>query len=96
MGSGTTTAQLRALPDGAIYVVPFRAHIEYCKRLLHHLGRDSEAVVFVTLDELECHRPRSRATTLAIDHSIWDWRISSQRQRDLLKRWMGWYVIPPL
>ncbi|WBO23942.1 hypothetical protein [Sphingomonas abietis] len=49
-GSGRTTRQLAALPDGAFYLVPGMGVVRHCQQLLRSAGRQPRAINFVTRD----------------------------------------------
>jgi hypothetical protein len=47
-GTGRTSAQLAALPDGAFYLVHCQEMVRYCRDLLRKAGRRHDAIRFVT------------------------------------------------
>lgn len=72
-GSGRTTRQLAALPDGGVYLVP-RHHpfVGYCKAILRHLGRSPNAITFVTSDLARQSIFGRRIAAWDVDHAYLD------------------------
>lgn len=68
-GSGRTTAQMLAVPQGAYFVWPVGASIGYAQALARHLGR-GDLVVVSAQDGPE--RLRGLNVQLVMDHAAWD------------------------
>lgn len=43
--TGKTTAEMKAAPIGAVYIVQSQKEVEYTRHLAHHLGRDDLHIV---------------------------------------------------
>lgn len=71
-GSGRTSAQLRALPDGAIFLVAHRPMADYCRALLRHLGRDPRSITFVTAGLSRAAMFGRRVGCWGVDHAYLD------------------------
>lgn len=71
-GSGRTTSQLAALPDGGVYLVHTQKMAHYCQRLLEHIGRSRDAVTFVTADLIEQSVWGRRIIAWDVDHAYFD------------------------
>jgi hypothetical protein len=71
-GSGRTSRQLAALPDGGVYLVHTQAMVSYCQRLLNHIGRARDAVTFVTADLTERAIWGRRVSAWDVDHAYFD------------------------
>ncbi len=88
-GSGRTSSQLAALPDGAWYLVPNPAHRAHCERLLAAAGRARSALIFVTAGLSERMIWGLRPPIWDVDHAYFDVarRYRAQRAYDLM--WMA-------
>jgi hypothetical protein len=71
-GTGRTSRQLAALPDGAWYLVPNHAHVAHCKRLLREAGRHHSALLFVTVDACERSVWGRRPIDWDVDHAFFE------------------------
>lgn len=71
-GSGRTTRQLAALPDGGVYLVHTRAMASYCQGLLQQIGRERNAVTFVTAGLREQDVWGRRIVAWDVDHAYFD------------------------
>lgn len=71
-GSGRTSRQLAALPDGGVYLVHTHAMVRYCQGLLQHLGRARDSITFVTADLTERAIWGRRVVAWAVDHAYFD------------------------
>lgn len=86
-GTGRTTRQLAGLPDGGVYVVAHQPSTQHCKALLVDvLGRRSDAVRFVTLEQVRhsALRGLSRTTPIDVDHHAWHVARCDERQAVLM------------
>jgi hypothetical protein len=88
-GSGRTTCQLAALPDGSWYLVAHRRQAEYCERLLRHIGRDPNSIKFATPDLAEAHVWGRRPTEWDIDHAYFDTVPWPRRSRAIEAMWLA-------
>lgn len=71
-GSGRTTRQLAALPDGGVYLVHTQPMVDYCKRLLIHLGRKHDSLTFVTPPNVDRAARGKRIEAWDVDHAFFD------------------------
>jgi len=78
-GSGRTTRQLAALPDGGVYLVHTQAMVRYCQMLLQHIGRARDAIAFVTADLNERAILGRRVTAWDVDHAYFDLAARDRR-----------------
>jgi len=72
-GSGRTSRQLAALPDGGVFIVPHGAMADHCRHLLKEADRRPDAVRLVIVNQLgDADRLRGtpRGTPWAIDHGF--------------------------
>ena len=77
-GSGRTTAQLKALPHGGVYVSCNWKCVSYDMRLAYSLGR--EDISIVSPDRITDNRWQGREfTAIDVDHAF----PSTSRQTDL-------------
>lgn len=68
-GTGRTTRQLAALPDGSWYLVANAREAEYCRRLLSSMGRARNSIKFATPDLAERHVLGLRPPDWDVDHA---------------------------
>lgn len=68
-GSGRTTRQLAALPDGALYLVPHQPMARYCGHLLEAAGRKHDAVRIIAIGDAGLAERRLRGTRRG---TVWD------------------------
>jgi hypothetical protein len=87
-------AALRALPDGSIYIVSTGAEIEYCKRLLEHMGRSPDCLRIIPLSRLRDAERYRRSTVFDVDHAIYEWGMAGASQRHWLRILQQRYVVP--
>jgi hypothetical protein len=83
-GSGRTTRDLKALPDGGVYLVADNAMRNVMLRRVHDLGRDGKVHIF-TISEVLNGRVRGLTITCwDIDHCLClnkrEWREVSMLQ----------------
>ena len=70
--TGRTTAQLVALPDGGVFLVHSRDHVDYCRHLLRKAGRcPNTAIRFATKDSYR-HFIGARFEHFDIDHAYFE------------------------
>ena len=72
-GTGRTSRQLAALPDGGVFLVPHGAMADHCRHLLREAGRRHDAVRIVILNQRgDANRLRGvpRGIPWAIDHAF--------------------------
>lgn len=88
-GSGRTTRQLAALPDGGVYLVAHRPMASHCERLLMLAGRARSAITFVTPDLAEKAVCDRRPSAWDRDHAYFEIarRDRAKEAYDLL--WMA-------
>lgn len=88
-GSGRTSRQLAALPDGAWYLVPHRPAASHCERLLARMGRDRRSIAFITPDISRASICGQRPSAWDVDHSFFQvaGRSRAEEAYDLL--WMA-------
>ena len=87
-GSGRTSRQLAALPDGAFYLVPHRPAASHCEMLLQEAGRSRRAIRFITATQGEASIWGAHPSAWDVDHSYHE--VAGARGRvmhDLL--WMA-------
>lgn len=70
-GSGRTSRQLAALPDGSFYLVPNRPHASHCERLLLDMGRPRTSIRFVTAQDT-CAMLGVRPVEWDVDHAYFE------------------------
>lgn len=79
-GTGRTTRQLAALPDGGVYVVAHPHLRPYVEGLLVDMGRDPSAVrVLPATTAAERLKGVPVGTPIAVDHYVWE----AARERDV-------------
>ena len=89
-GSGRTSRQLAALPDGAWFLVAHQREATYCQGLLMEMGRPRSAIIFVTPDISEHAILGRRPPAWGVDHAYFDAarsRDAALRAHDLI--WMA-------
>lgn len=67
-GSGRTTRQLLALPQGGMFIVLNRNMLDYTKHLAYFLKRPD--IQFITIENLQLLRGR-KLSALELDHAVW-------------------------
>ncbi len=68
-GSGRSSLQLAALPDGAWFLVPHQAEVRHCQRLLREMKRSPDCIVFITVDTCERAVLGRRPKAWDVDHA---------------------------
>lgn len=88
-GSGRTSRQLAALPDGSWFLVAHQREATYCQGLLMAMGRSRSAIIFVTPDISERSILGRRPPAWGVDHAYFDVarRDVALRAHDLI--WMA-------